>query len=137
MPPIPCPCLLKVEYGALSGWSHGMEEQKCSEQPPAVLSSSQQCPSPNSALLICICRLIKPKPFHIMFPKHSLITINQQACGATAYPVSILLMRGEACQMASLAPEAEIWVLPRLRRQRHHCEVSGTGWRSLHLDNKK
>lgn len=52
-------------------------------------------------------------------------------------PVSILLMMGEDCQTASSAPDGEVWVLSRLRRQRHHRELSGTERRSLVLDNEK
>lgn len=114
-----------------------MEEQKCPGSPFTVLSSPQQCPLPNLALLVYICRLIKPKPSSTMFSKHSLITINQQAGGAAACPVSILLMTEEECQTASSALGGEIWVLPRLRRQRRCWELSSTECRSLVLDKEK
>lgn len=114
-----------------------MEEQKCPRSPFAVLSSPQQCPLPNLALLVYICRLIKPKPSSTMFPKHSLITINQQAGGAAACPVSILLMTEEDCQTASSALGGETWVLLRLRRQRRCWEPPGTERRPLVLDKEK
>lgn len=111
-----------------------MEEQKC---PDHLLLCSLD---PNSVLpqtqFFCFVFADSSNP-STMFPKHSLITINQQAGGAAACPVSILLMMGEDCQTASSAPHGEIWVLPRLRRQRHHCELSATELRCLAFGNKK
>lgn len=73
------PCPLPSQGQA---WSHlwgndKMHDQKCSDSLPTVPPNLQRCPPPPHWVLVCICRLIKPKPAHTVFPKHSLVTMNQ------------------------------------------------------------
>lgn len=110
-----------------------MEEQKCPDHLLLCSLDPNSVLPPTQRFSFVFADSSNPST---MFPKHSMITINQQAGGAAACPVSILLMTGEDCQTASSAPDGEIWVLPRLRRQRHCCELSAAELRSLAFDNK-
>ena len=91
------------------------------------------------ALLVCIYRLNHPYPACTMFPKHSLITINQRAGSATARPCEHLVNDGKRLPNGQLGSgwDGETWVLSRLRRQRHCHEPSGMERRSLVFDNEK
>lgn len=59
----------------------------------------------HSALLVCIYRLNHPYPACTMFPKHSLITVNQRAGSAAARPCEHLVNDGKRLQRASSAPD--------------------------------
>lgn len=82
------------------GWKNRSVQNHLLLCPPAP----QGCHPPNSTLLVCIYRLIKPNPSRTMFPKHSLITINQQADSAAAHPCEHLVNDGRRLPNGQLDP---------------------------------
>lgn len=99
------PCLLPFQGQAWSQlWeNHRMQDQKCSELPPTVPSNLRRCPphTPHWAF-VCICRQIKPNPAWTVFPKHSLVTMNQRTGGTAAGPREGLVDDGRSLPSSQL-----------------------------------